>query len=94
MTEIVVVAQPNGTFRVDVRSDGSATTHVVSVPAGYLAALGCDDVPTEQLIQASFLFLLEREPPNSILRRFRLDQIADYFPDYPSTIGQRLRSRD
>jgi hypothetical protein len=91
MTEVTVAAQVDGTFRVDVRGDGTTTTHFVSVPAGYPAALGCDGVPNERLVRASFGFLLEHEPATSILRRFHLDQIADYFPEYPATIATRLR---
>jgi hypothetical protein len=90
VTEIAVVARPDGTFQVDVASRGSVTTHVVSVPDGYPAALGCANVPPEQLIRASFAFLLAHEPPSSILRRFSLDEIAGYFPDFPATISRRL----
>ncbi len=93
MTEIAVATQVDGTFQVQVRSHGLVTTHVVSIPAGYPTALGCDEVPAEELVRASFLYLLERERPTSILRRFSLDQIADYFPNYPATIGRRLRDR-
>jgi len=35
-------------------------------------------------------FLLEREPPTSILRTFSLEQIGDYFPDYRATIRRTL----
>jgi hypothetical protein len=73
-----------------VHSQKTATTHIVSVPAGYPTALGRDQVTPEELVRASFLFLLEHEPATSILRRFSLDQIADYFPDYPHEIGRRL----
>ncbi len=40
----------------------------------------------EELVAASFDFLLEREPPGAILRRFRLRQIQDYFPEFGSQI--------
>jgi len=93
VAEIAVVAQPDGTFRVEVAGRGCATTHFVTVPDGYPATLGCADVATEELIRASFAFLLAHEPATSILRRFSLDQIADYFPDFPAVIGQRLGDR-
>jgi hypothetical protein len=41
----------------------------------------------EDLVTRSFEFLLEREPPTSILRRFGLADIERYFPDYPTTIA-------
>jgi hypothetical protein len=37
-------------------------------------------------VARSFAFLLEREPPGSILRRFDLSVIPRYFPDYDSQI--------
>jgi hypothetical protein len=42
------------------------------------------------LVEASFAFLLEREPNESILRTFDLTVIGRYFPDYEREIGQRL----
>jgi hypothetical protein len=93
VTEVAVSAEPDGTYRVEVRGPQSATTHLVAIPPGYPAAIGCADVPAPELIRASFAFLLEREPGSAILRRFRLDEIADYFPDYPTTITQRLANR-
>jgi len=44
----------------------------------------------EELIEASFRFLLDREPKESILGRFGLGVISQYFPDYPSRIGDYL----
>jgi hypothetical protein len=40
------------------------------------------------LVERSFAFLLEREPPGSILRSFDLLEIARYFPEYEATIRQ------
>jgi hypothetical protein len=93
MAEVTVAEQANGTFRVDVRAGRVATSHVVTIPAGHRGALGCDDVPAGELVRASIAFLLEHEPPNSILRRFRLDQIADYFPEFPTEIATRLHAK-
>lgn len=93
MDEVSVVAQSDGTYRVDVVGGGTVTTHIVSIPTGYSADLGCEDVDGARLVRESFAFLLEHEPPTSILRRFRLDQIADYFPAYPSAIRRRLETR-
>ena len=44
----------------------------------------------EALVDASFRFLLEREPPGSILRRFELPIIGRYFADYPDEIRRRM----
>lgn len=35
-----------------------------------------------QTVHDSMAFLLEREPPNSILRSFSLSTIEHYFPDF------------
>ena len=40
----------------------------------------------EDLVRRSFEFLLEREPPQSILRKFGLADIERYFPEYPRVI--------
>jgi hypothetical protein len=91
VTQVTVLAQTDGAFRVDVHGQGRMTTHVVTVPADYPTALGCDNVPIETLIAASFRFLLAREPATSILPRFRLDQIAEYFPEFPNEITHRFK---
>ena len=40
----------------------------------------------EDLVRRSFDFLLEREPPTSILHTFALPDIERYFPDFPKRI--------
>jgi hypothetical protein len=80
----------DGTFLVDLTTDEARTNHVVSVPAALPISLGLKDVPEDELVRASFAFLLEREPPSSILRRFSLDVIGTYFPEYPNEIGRMV----
>lgn len=89
-SEISVVEKSNGRFTVEVRTAKSVTTHEVTVPDGYPAILGCGDATAADLVAASFAFLLEREPSTSILRRFELPQIADYFADYPDSVSRYL----
>jgi hypothetical protein len=91
--QVSVEHQPDGTFSVNVGSGPGATRHFVSVPGELPAVLGCEHVAVDDLVRASFGFLLEREPATSILRHFSLNQIADYFPDYPSEIRRRLGKR-
>ena len=45
----------------------------------------------EELLQASFQFLLEREPNTSILGSFDLPLIGRYFPEYEKEIRARLK---
>jgi hypothetical protein len=44
-----------------------------------------------ELIRTSFEFLLEREPPESILRRFDVSVISRYFPEYRAEMVRRLQ---
>jgi hypothetical protein len=91
MAQITVTRQTDGTFHVQT---AAGTSHDVSVPAGYPASLGLGHVAPEELVRASFEFLLEREPATSILREFSLDVISQYFPGYPAQIRARLASSD
>ena len=91
MAQITVTPQSDGTFHVQTPA---GTSHAVSVPAGFAASLGCGHVAPEELVRASFEFLLEHEPATSILRTFSLDIISQYFPSYPADIRARLGSSD
>lgn len=46
--------------------------------------------PPEDLVRASFEFLLQREPKESILARFELPVIGRYFPDYPQWLARHI----
>jgi hypothetical protein len=74
----VVVADGRGT-----------TTHEVTVTAEDVARYAPGSTP-EQLLEASFRFLLEREPASSILSQFALPVIERYFPEYPRVVRQML----
>jgi len=91
MAQVTVTRQADGTFHVQTPA---GTSHDVSVPAGFAASLGCGHVAPEELVKASFEFLLEREPATAILRKFSLDVISQYFPGYPAEIRDRLASSD
>jgi hypothetical protein len=91
MTQITVTRQADDTFHVQT---SAGTSHEVSVPAGFPDSLGCGHVAPEELVKASFEFLLEREPATSIMRKFSLDVISQYFPGYPAEISARLGGSD
>ncbi|MFQ5948818.1 MAG: hypothetical protein ACE5KX_08160 [Acidimicrobiia bacterium] len=88
MAEIDVTRSGPDEFRVEVTEGGTSTLHQVTVTGGDLDAFG-GGTP-ETLVEESFRFLLEREPKESILRRFELPVIARYFPEYPEEIRRRL----
>jgi hypothetical protein len=77
-------------FEVVVEGD-STTTHQVSVTHLYYQKLTENRVSPEELIEASFKFLLERESNTSILQRFDLPIIERYFPEYEKTIKAMLK---
>jgi hypothetical protein len=65
---------------------GAPTTHVVGVTTDDLRRLTPAETTPDDLVVRSFGFLLEREPKESILRRFDLTVIGRYFPEYERTI--------
>jgi hypothetical protein len=79
----------DGTFDVEVRDGAITTSHTVTVPPHLPEALGWPQGHEQLLVRQSFEFLLEREPATSILRRFSLDVISDYFPDYGPEMTRR-----
>ena len=75
--------------QVSVEADGSTSEHEVLVDRATLDDLAPGATP-EALVAESFRFLLEREPPESILRSFELPIIGRYFADYAEEIRRRL----
>ena len=82
MGTIRTTATEDGTFHVEVDEGAITTSHTVTVPPGLPQALGWAPGREAALVERSFRFLLEREPATSILRRFSLEVIGDYFPEY------------
>jgi hypothetical protein len=85
----IEVTRSGGDWLVAVREAGRRSEHRVSVSPEEAERFG-GGAATERLLEESFRFLLEREPASSILRRFALSAIADYFPEYPAEIRRRL----
>jgi hypothetical protein len=93
--KISVVDRDDGSFGVVIEQGSSRSEHVVTVPPALQASLGVDESGRGELVRESFVFLLAREPPSSILRSFSLDVISRYFPEYPAEIRRALtRPRD
>ena len=86
----VSVESSGGSFyRVVVTQGRGTTTHEVTVTPEDVARYAAGSTP-ERLLEASFEFLLEREPASSILSRFALPVIERYFPEYPRVIGRMV----
>lgn len=77
---------------VTVNEGGSASTHTVDVDNSYYQKLTNGDYSPEELVKASFNYLLEREPKEAILSSFNLKVIDRYFSKYEKDIGNYLGS--
>ena len=84
---ISVQSSAGDVYRVVVTQGRDETRHEVTVTPEDVKRYAPGSTP-ERLLEASFEFLLEREPASSILPRFALPVIERYFPDYPSVIGE------
>ena len=74
---------------VTIGEGAGVTRHEVLVDRATLDDLAPGATP-DALVTASIAFLLEREPPESIMRSFDLPIIARFFGDYPDEIRRRL----
>jgi hypothetical protein len=90
MALITVAALSESLYRVTVVHGGLRTAHVVTATANDVRRYAPADTAPERLIEASFEFLLEREPASAILSSFALTVIERYFPEYPAAIRKRL----
>ncbi|GMV94532.1 MAG: hypothetical protein AMXMBFR82_43100 [Candidatus Hydrogenedentota bacterium] len=70
-------------------AQGQTTVHEVTVASKVHQSLTGGKVSAEDLLKASFEFLLERESNTSILRSFDLPVIGRYFPEYERTMKQK-----
>lgn len=75
-------------FKVRLGEAGDETEHKVILDKEYYEALTQNKMEPQELVRRSFEFLLAREPKESILRRFNLKQIQDYFPDFEEKIAE------
>ena len=89
MPTIRVNHRSGATYDVTIDDGRGATHHEVAVWPSDIERYAPGATP-EALLEASFEFLLEREPKDSILSRFDLRVIARYFPDYDDEMRRRL----
>ena len=75
-------------FEVAV-TDGTTTHHEVTMSAKDYGRLAQGRAP-DQLVEAAFRFLLDREPKESILARFDVQVIGTYFPEFERTLPEYL----
>jgi len=76
-------------FEVTIKDSSGASRHRISVSRADVARLGAG-ADAESLVVASFRFLLDREPKESILSSFNITTISDYFPDFETQLAACL----
>ena len=76
-------------FEVVVREGKGETRHQVTMSRETCERLSGKHTP-ERCLEAAFQFLLDREPKESILRRFDVTAISRYFPEFEREIRRYL----
>ena len=71
---------PNA-FDVTIYSN-TETNHQVTISDNFVTEYQIKNLTKKEIIEQSFIFLLERESNNSILRKFDIEVISNYFPEY------------
>jgi len=89
MTEIVV-REKGSDFEVLVAEEGSQTTHHVKLSEVLYQGLTGGQISKAACVEASFRFLLKREPKESILGRFELGIISRYFPEFETKFKEYI----
>ena len=71
----------NNSFKVSVTKE-SSTVYIVLLNDRFHQDVSNNKLTKTELITKSFEFLLERESNQSILKKFNLEVISQYFPEY------------
>ena len=87
MHNILVQEVSYDNFKVIV-SQNSTTEHDVTASKDFLNQFTKYNISPENIVKHSFEFLLDREPNTSILRKFDITVISNYFPEYTETVKE------
>jgi hypothetical protein len=77
-------------FEVVVREGKGETRHHATVARETWERLTGGKHTPERFLEAAFQFLLDREPKESILRRFDVTVISRYFPEFERELPRYL----
>jgi hypothetical protein len=88
MPDIRATAVGEQTFQVEATVDGRRHAWRVGVPAELADRLAAD---SGKVAEATIAFLLDREPPGSILAAFECSVVPRYFPDYEAELPGYLQ---
>ena len=91
----MIQVQPTDTgdpleFEVIVRQRRGETRHRVTMSRETYNQLTDGKHTPERCLEAAFQFLLDREPKESILRRFDVSVISRYFPEFQRELPNYL----
>ena len=89
MHNILVQEVSPDNFKVVVTQKGT-TEHHVTASKDFLDQFTKYNISPENIVRHSFEFLLDREPNTSILRKFDITIISNYFPEYTETVKEYL----
>lgn len=93
VTQIVVLRTgENGAFSflVEVRDAEGESSYDVTLRQNTYERLSGEKYAPETCVEAAFRFLLDREPKQSILSSFDIDQISQYFPEFERALPEYL----
>lgn len=82
MHTISVDHEDGSSYRVTVEDGNGRSVHLVTVMPSDVDHYAPGATP-EELLEASFEFLLQREPKDAILAQFDLPVIERDYPEYP-----------
>jgi len=77
-------------FQAMVSDEGGETQHRVTMSQADFQRLSSGTASAEVIVEAAFVFLLEREPKEAILSQFDITVISRYFPDFDQAISRYL----
>jgi len=69
-------------FEVVIQAPGGETNYQVTMSRDVFERLSGGQATPEACVRAAFLFLLDREPKEAILRSFDIAVIERYFPEF------------
>ena len=87
MAEIVTQAVEKQVYEAEVTVDGRHYAYRVSVPDDLIERVGAGPAA---IVRATIAFLLDREPPTSIMDRFDCSVVEGYFPEYETELPRYL----
>lgn len=80
-------------FHVQVTDKRGNSGYEVTLKEETYQNLKVGSTTPEQLIDAAFRFLLDREPKEAILHSFDVDVISRYFPEFSRRLPEYLRGQ-